>query len=144
MPQRATFQIPSRREDASRFTEAFEAFCVEHGVAMGVVRAFQVCLDEVLTNIVDYAHQADGAHTIEVQVTLDAELLRTEVIDDGPAFDPLQDAASPDLDLSIEDRPIGGLGIHLVQELMDEVAYQRGDDGRNHFSMGKRLSPNHS
>jgi serine/threonine-protein kinase RsbW len=61
-----------------------------------------------------------------------------EVEDDGRPFDPLL-VPPPDLTLPLERRPIGGLGIHLIRSLMDEVAYAR-HDGRNVLKMAKRLA----
>jgi len=64
--------------------------------------------------------------------------LKVEVIDDGRAFNPLE-VPAPDLSLAMRDRPIGGLGIHLLRELADEVKYER-RDGTNRFLLTKRLS----
>jgi serine/threonine-protein kinase RsbW len=60
-----------------------------------------------------------------------------EVEDDGRAFNPLE-AAAPNLDASIDERPIGGLGIHLVRSVMTSVEYRR-QDGRNVLTMKKKL-----
>ena len=60
------------------------------------------------------------------------------VLDDGAPFDPLS-APSPNADLSIDDRPIGGLGVHMMRKLMDEISYQR-RNGQNHIVMTKRMS----
>jgi anti-sigma regulatory factor (Ser/Thr protein kinase) len=60
------------------------------------------------------------------------------VVDDGHEFDPLAKEA-PDLTLSVEDRPIGGLGIHLLRNLTDGMSYER-RDGLNRLTLTKRLS----
>jgi anti-sigma B factor antagonist len=70
-------------------------------------------------------------------VELDGEVVRVTITDNGPPFDPLA-YADPDTALSVEDRQIGGLGIHLVRQMMDEVSY-RYRDGRNVVVLTKRL-----
>jgi anti-sigma regulatory factor (Ser/Thr protein kinase) len=73
-----------------------------------------------------------------MELELDHERLKLTLTDDGPPFDPFSQAA-PDTTLSIEDRPIGGLGIHLVRKLMDEISYER-RDGHNVVVLVKRLA----
>ena len=60
-----------------------------------------------------------------------------EISDDGQPFNPLKDAPKPDLEAALEDRPIGGLGIHLVLTMMDEMHYRR-ENERNHLTLVKR------
>ena len=91
-------------------------------------------LDELSVNIVNYGGEASE---IEVSLDADADEVRVEISDDGRPFDPLTDAMEPDLDAPLEDRPIGGLGIHLVREMMDELHYSR-EDGKNRLAMVKR------
>lgn len=135
----ATYTIANRRADVGAFADVFESFCVRHRIETTVLRAFQVAFDELLTNIIDYAHPDDDDHPIEVRLTLDGERLSAAVIDDGAPFDPLQDSDTPAVDLEIDDRPIGGLGIHLVRTLMDDVSYRR-DGERNCLTLTKRLT----
>jgi anti-sigma regulatory factor (Ser/Thr protein kinase) len=72
-----------------------------------------------------------------VRLRRTGDSVAVEVEDDGRPFDPLQ-VPPPDLTLSLEQRPIGGLGIHLIRNLMDEVSYAR-RDGRNVLKMAKHL-----
>jgi len=96
-----------------------------------------LALDEVLTNIISYAYADDAEHEILVQLSLDDSELRIQVEDDGQPFDPLG-LPPPDLDLSVDHRPIGGLGVHLVRRVMDGLEYRR-ESGRNILVMVKRL-----
>ena len=75
---------------------------------------------------------------VSVEMELDGKCVNVRITDDGPQFDPFQQAA-PDTTLSIEDRSIGGLGIHLVRELMDDVSYER-RNGNNVVTLVKRLA----
>ncbi len=97
-----------------------------------------VVLDELLSNIIKYGYADDATH--EIHITLAASDTATEITieDDGKAFDPLT-APEPDLTLPLAARPIGGLGIHFVRKLMDEVVYRRRDD-RNYMFLKKNIS----
>lgn len=136
----ATYSIASRRADVAAFADVFESFCMQHGIETAVMRAFQVAFDEWLTNVVDYAHAGREQTDIEVALGLDSGSLVAEVVDHGEAFNPLTDSAEPSLELEVEDRPIGGLGVHLIRTLMDDVSYRR-EDGRNHLRMTKHRPP---
>ena len=96
-----------------------------------------LALDEVVTNVIRYAHDDGRQHPIVVRLALEQGVLTAQVEDDGRAFNPL-DAPVPDIGAGIDDRPIGGLGIHLVRSVMTSVEYRR-EDGRNVLTMKKRL-----
>jgi anti-sigma regulatory factor (Ser/Thr protein kinase) len=95
-----------------------------------------LALDELITNIVRYAYPDDNPtqHVIRVRITLDDAGLTTVLSDDGRAYDPFSEAQAPDLSASIDDRPIGGLGVHLVRTLFGDVAYER-VDGLNRVTL---------
>nr|WP_275900855.1 ATP-binding protein [Paenibacillus periandrae] len=84
-----------------------------------------VC-DELVTNTILYGCQADVVHTIRISLKIDKDSIELTITDDGIAFDPLT-LPSPDVQASVEERRIGGLGIHFVRESMDEVVYERVD-----------------
>jgi serine/threonine-protein kinase RsbW len=84
-------------------------------------------IEELVTNTIKYGYDDRNSHRIHVDVKFHDGVLCIEVRDNGHAFDPLAQAA-PDLTLSAEDRPIGGLGIHLVRQMTDDVRYERRGD----------------
>lgn len=108
-----------------------------HALPSGPVTDMQVALDEVLTNIVQYAHADGGAHDIRVRLTVSPEVLEAEVEDDGQPFDPLT-LPPPDLHGALADRAVGGLGIHFVRRLMSDVRYAHVNN-RNRLVLTKRL-----
>jgi serine/threonine-protein kinase RsbW len=132
-----TFTIDISRHAVSAFADEFARWASVHDVPEPSVRAFQVVFDELLTNAIDYALQGKADALLQVTLRPDQQALDAWIIDNGPAFDPLHEAATPDLELSVEDRPIGGLGIHLVKSLMDRADYRR-NDGRNLLHLSKR------
>jgi serine/threonine-protein kinase RsbW len=96
-------------------------------------------IEELLTNTIKYGYDDKNAHRIHVCVKFHDGQLCIEVRDNGHAFDPLaQDA--PDLTLPAEERPIGGLGIHLVRQMTDDVRYER-RDGENVVTAIKAFPP---
>ena len=99
---------------------------------------FQVALDEVLSNTVRCGYGSEaGEHRIEVRFHLKDQVLELAIVDDAAPFNPL-DAREPDTTQPIADRPIGGLGIHVVRRLMDEVEYER-KENRNCLTLRKRI-----
>ncbi len=106
---------------------AFAGFAETHALPEAVRRSVSVALDELLANELSHGMAGRDACLVTVEVELDQERVTVTITDDGPPFDPFRQAA-PDTTLSVDERPIGGLGIHLVRELMDEVSYQRRDE----------------
>ena len=102
-----------------------------------LVYQVDLVLEELIVNTVNYGYDDDERHEIEIALTSDADVFTVEIIDDGHAFNPLSDAPEPDLDAEIADRPIGGLGIHLMRVMMDEVHYQR-EQNKNYLTLIKR------
>ena len=95
-------------------------------------------LEELGLNILSYGGpESDQNPEIEIVLTSDDESLTIEVVDDGRPFNPLQDADVPDVEAMLGDRPIGGLGVHLVKTLMDDLSYER-TAGKNHLTMVAR------
>src|SRR6185436_19483438 len=96
-----------------------------------------LALDELVTNVIKYGYDDADEHRIQVTVTVDGGLLTLSMDDDGKPFNPLE-APPPDLDLPIEERPIGGLGVFIVRSLADSLAYRR-EQGHNILTLTKKL-----
>lgn len=128
--------------DVARAQVAFAEFAAREGVPSEVRRSLQVVLDDLLVNIITYglASRADGEATVDGVLVPDGLVLT--ITDNGPPFDPLAQA-TPDTSLSVEARPIGGLGIHLVRRMMDEASYHRAGD-RNVTVLTKRWTVGNS
>ncbi|HEX3026476.1 MAG TPA: ATP-binding protein [Clostridia bacterium] len=95
-------------------------------------------LDEILTNTVGYGFKDSEEHEIIVKFVLYNKTLTIEIRDDGIPFNPLKQP-EPDLSQNIEERPIGGLGIHLVRKMMDAVDYRR-EEGCNILTIKKHIA----
>lgn len=109
-----------------------------------VVGQLELALEEVVTNVISYAFDeldSDGGghgHVIRVAIGVEGRDITVTVEDNGAAFDPL-DRAAPDVTVPIEEREVGGLGILLVRELMDDVRYDRVGD-RNRLTLTKTMN----
>ena len=129
-------QLRNDLAEIPRLVEAFESFAETHGLSRKVAMETVLALDEVVTNVINHAWGDDRDHHCQVSFERSAEAVRITVEDDGAAFDPLN-AKPPDLGAPLDDRPIGGLGIHLVKQFMDQVTYHR-VEGKNRLVMEKR------
>jgi anti-sigma regulatory factor (Ser/Thr protein kinase) len=116
---------------------AFARFAEEHALPAAVRRSVNVALDELLANAFSHGLRGRDPSEVTVEVELDEERVTVILTDDGKPFDPFGRDA-PDTALSVEERPIGGLGIHLVGQLMDQVSYQR-REGHNVVVLVKEL-----
>ncbi len=139
MSANLTLRIPNRVEELSGVSEAVETLGREEDWTPDVSYAVVLALEEVTTNVVRHGGGEEGTSEIEIEVVSTDTEVRVEVRDSGKPFDPFHDAPEPDVDAALEDRKIGGLGVHFVRVLMDEASYRREDD-RNHVTMVKRRS----
>lgn len=116
--------LKNKLSEIRRISEIIEKFCENNNLPMRILFDINLSLDELLTNIIHYGFGDEKEHTIIVKLSLSENILEITIEDDGKAFNPLN-AKPPNLDQSIEDKPIGGLGIYLVKNLMTEINYKR-------------------
>ena len=133
-----TLRVPSAIKAIGPATEQAESWLAGQQVSPDAVYLVSLAIEELVTNCIKYGYDNSNDHTVDIALSVDAGVLRMEVVDDGRAFNPLE-VAAPDVSLAMEDRPIGGLGIHLLRELSDEVRYER-RDGTNRLTLTKRVS----
>lgn len=84
----------------------------------------KLAIEEIFTNIVRHGLKKEQIATVTIQLRIDEESVQVEICDTGKAFNPLT-TADPDLDVPLEERKLGGMGIFLVKQLMDHVNYRR-------------------
>lgn len=136
---RASFSItiPNQLSEIDTVNDQFEAFAERHEISFKVITRMKMVFDELINNTISYGYKDDDEHEIAIDIDLYGERLMTTITDDGIPFNPFaQD--KPDTSLSLEDRDIGGLGIHLVKNTMDEYSYKRGID-KNQVTLIKYL-----
>lgn len=130
-------RIPNRRDKMSEAGEMIEDFVRAQGGSREMIHDVTVSLDEVLSNVISYGYGPQDNGDILVRATVEDGRIVVEIEDAGRPFDPLT-APAPDLSASLRERKVGGLGIHFVRQLMDDVAYVR-VGGTNRLRLSKRL-----
>lgn len=136
MPPNTRVSIGADRSEIARVNAAFDDFAGAHALPDAVRRSVSVVLDELLTNTLSYGLVGHGGEAI-VDIELRGDRLVITISDNGRPFDPFTSSA-PDTTLSVEEREIGGQGLHLVRRMVDEMSYHRRSD-RNIVTLTKRL-----
>lgn len=129
--------ITNQFEAIHAMSEAVETFCQKAGMDQHSLMSLNLAMVEWVSNIIKYSTLSHGSHDIEVLVALRDDVIETTIRDAGVAFDPT-DTPEPDLESDIKDRPIGGLGIYIIRNLVDTFQYTR-QNGRNQIVMRKTL-----
>ena len=124
------------RRELARMGEGVERFASECHLPPDDAAQINLVLDELVSNVIKYGYDDAREHQIDVTVTVDADVITIAIEDDGKPFNPLQ-APAPNLDLSVEERPIGGLGVFLVRSIADAIDHRR-DRDRNIVTVTKK------
>jgi anti-sigma regulatory factor (Ser/Thr protein kinase) len=122
--------------EVSRLIDWVESCCAAEGLAEDLTFKLTLALEEAVANVISHAFLGlPPPHSIKVRLDITAQSVSAEIIDNGRPFDPTA-APDPDFSLPLEERDPGGLGIHLMQSMMDRVHYRRGD-GNNILRLEK-------
>ena len=137
MSTNKTVRITNQRDQVDTVRKFFDDYSKENKLNEKTVHDIQMALDELLTNIVNYGYEDSDEHKIDVRFGINDDAVRVEIIDDSKPYNILEQE-NPDISLSVEDKPIGGLGIFLIKKLMSNVDYYT-KEGKNHLVMTKEL-----
>ena len=133
-----TLSLPNDIEAVPQLNEFIDGIAEEVGLGMSLSMSLNLALEEAVVNVMNYAYPPGETGEVNLEVTADAEKLVFVLSDSGKPFDPTQ-TQTPDTTLSAEERPIGGLGIHLVRQIMDSIGYEH-TGGKNVLTLTKRIS----
>lgn len=137
MPKKSySFELKSSLSELDRLCQNLETFGDKFGFSKKLIFEINLALDELFTNIISYGFKDDKEHIISVTLTPEKDGLCLCIEDDGTPFNPI-DFETPDVACAVEDCKIGGLGIHIMKKLMDEVCYER-CGGKNVLNLKKR------
>jgi serine/threonine-protein kinase RsbW len=109
----------------------------ENDLHQNVLDDIRLAFEEMFSNIVSYGFEDDREHEIVMDMELSADLLTMKIRDDGRPFNPTV-YVNPDLEKPLDEREVGGLGIHLVRHVIDEWEY-KSEQGKNILTMKKRI-----
>ena len=136
---------PSRRlimknemSEVGRLRAFLFSVCREHGIDDENAKTLNLALEEWVANVINYAYPKGMRGHVEVTADVSDDVLTFVIKDHGAAFDPTQHE-EVDIDAELDERAIGGLGIHLIRTIMDTVEYQRTSDGYNRLVLTKRI-----
>ena len=133
-----SFELKSNLSELDELCRHLETFGQKTGLSKKFVFEVNLVLDELFTNIISYGFDDDGEHSIKVTITPENGGLCLCIEDDGKPFNPVEFEA-PDVSCSIEECKIGGLGIHIIRKLMDDICYERCED-KNVLKLKKVLA----
>jgi anti-sigma regulatory factor (Ser/Thr protein kinase) len=132
-----TLEVRNSRDAIAPASAQAEVWLARNQSSPQMLSLVLLAIEELVTNCIKYGYEDAREHTITVVLSIAEKELTMNVVDDGRPFNPLA-APTPDLCIDIEDRAIGGLGIHLLRRLADHMIYER-RDGTNQLTLTKRM-----
>lgn len=132
-----TLYIKNELEQLTRLYEFLNQQASAFGLEEQLLMQIKLAVEEVVTNVILYAYPDRKDQDIRIDMNLENGLLTIVITDNGIAFNPLE-REEPDISLPMEERPIGGLGIYLVKQLMTNITYTR-SSGKNTLTMTKKI-----
>ena len=118
------------------------ARAVDRGFSEGDAQKIVLAVDEACTNLIEHAFKLDKSRKICVTIEFDPNTFTVNIIDDGMPFDPMV-VSTPDMDQYFKQFKRGGLGIHLMRSVMDEITYQPAssrNDSKNILRLSKQIA----
>lgn len=129
-----SFTIENDPDQLEVLFSKIEEFGESEDWPLALISRINLVLEEASLNVIKYGHHDDSVHLIGFTVVSEPDSVTIDMSDDGQPFDPLTDGPPVDITSPVGERNIGGLGIHFVRTLMDNVSYQR-VDGKNQLTM---------
>lgn len=132
-----TLRIQGRYDQLQTVRDLVQRSAEQAGFSSKECYACQLAVSEAVENIIRHGYGSEVSNEIKVSVTSEPGKLNIELTDDAPPFNPTNNRKKKQW--SVEDPPIGGLGIHIIHSVMDEVEYKR-QDGENRLILEKKKS----
>ena len=129
--------LPNDVKQVPLLAEFIDGICEAAEVDMMLTMQLNLAIEEAVVNVMNYAYPVGTEGTVCIDAQVSDGVLQFVISDSGAPFDPTA-RAEVDTTLSAEERGIGGLGIHIVRQIMDSIDYKR-VDGRNVLTLGKKL-----
>ncbi len=124
---RKNLVLPNNTEEVPRLAAFVEEVCEAVGFGPALTMQINLAIEEAVVNVMNYAYPSGTRGDVSIEASSNDVRLKFTIIDSGSPFDPTA-RSEVDTTLSANDRPIGGLGIHLVRQIMDSINYERVDN----------------
>ena len=140
MQYQSHITLPNDVQATTELGMFVDEVCENVGFDMSTTFKLNLAIEEAVVNVMSYAYPAGTKGDVDIDAEADDEQLKFVISDSGTPFDPTQ-KAEVDTTLSAEERGIGGLGIHLIRQIMDTINYER-VVGKNVLTLRKKLTKN--
>ena len=140
MQYQSHITLPNDVQATTELGMFVDEVCENVGFDMSTTFKLNLAIEEAVVNVMSYAYPAGTKGDVDIDAEADDEQLKFVISDSGTPFDPTQ-KGEVDTTLSAEERGIGGLGIHLIRQIMDTINYER-VDGKNVLTLRKKLTKN--
>jgi len=137
MTVQKTIKLKNSIKEIQKINQFLDEFGKQQNLTIQTRQALNLSLEEIFTNIVLHGYNHEEDHKITIQFNYSDGSLFIFIEDEGIPFNPLE-VARPNINAALEDRQVGGLGIHLVRSLMDQVTYKR-EDNKNILTLKKKI-----
>jgi serine/threonine-protein kinase RsbW len=128
MSQRYQISRAAELAALSAFRQFISDCCSRHNVPEGTVFDLKLAVDEACTNIIQHGYKGMDPGSIILSFRIESDRILVQITDFGHVFEPAE-APKPDVEAALEDRPLGGLGLYLIYQTMDNIDYQSSEDG---------------
>jgi len=137
MDDQLTLQVKNTIAAIPAANEAASRWLTQRNTPPAADYFANLAIEELVTNCIKYAFDDDKEHIVQIDLNLSGHELMLTVTDDGHPFNPLE-FPEPDINQPVEDRPLGGLGIHLLRKMADRIEYARVEN-KNQLTLCKSL-----
>ena len=133
----SSFSFPADKKEVGRVVDFINGFLEKKDMNSKIISQIDIAVDEICSNIFNYAYK-DKKGQVLVEISYQDKMVTIRFIDTGVKFNPLE-KEDPDVNLSLQERKIGGLGIYLVKQLMDDVKYEYSLKNENILTIIKKV-----
>ena len=124
MREKLDFKIKNNREELKMLNRSIRTFLSTIKIPPKTIYKVDLILEEMITNIIKYGYNDNKDHEIEIKMNITKEYIRIRIIDDGKEFDS-EISPAPNIETPLEEMRLGGLGLHLVKNIIHNMKYKR-------------------
>ena len=135
--QKITFSLSNSLSELERLSERLSLIGERWSLPGKIILQLNLVLDELFTNVVSYGLESESEQEVHFTIAQREDEIEIVVSDGGRSFDPTR-PPDPDLNLSLDDQPVGGLGIFLMRQYTDNIEYRR-ENEKNIVTLTKKI-----